>query len=467
MLGKATENHSIGAVAVRRPNIVYVHSHDTGRYVQPYGHAVETPRIQGLAEQGLLFRQAFSAAPICSASRAALLTGEYSHTGGMMGLAHRGWRLLDYEHHLLHTLADAGYWTGLVGEQHLSVDPAILGYDEVAHLPDTTMEHVAPAAARLLAERAAAPRTTEGDPQPFFLSVGFFETHREFRDAVPGEERYALPPANLPDTPETRADTAALKASARALDRGVGVVLDALDEHGLADDTLVILTTDHGLPFPGAKATLTDRGIGVLLVMRGPVGGGATSLRGGRVVDALVSQIDVFPTVCDLLDVPPPAWLRGRSLLPLLREETTDVNDAIFAEMTFHAAYEPQRAVRTRRFKYIRRFDDEHVGVVLPNVDDGPSKDVLLDGGWAERPIPPEQLYDLLFDPGELVNRVPDPAYAEALEELRERLARWMEETDDPLRHGHVQPPDGALVNARHQRSPREPTYVFEGGAGI
>ena len=440
---------------MRRPNILYLHSHDTGRWIQPYGHAVPTPRIQALAEQGLLFRKAFSAAPICSASRAALLTGEYSHSGGMMGLAHRGWQLLDYEHHLLHALAGAGYRTALVGEQHLSASPEVLGYDDVLPVPDTTQEHVAPTAAAFLRERS-------GDDRPFFLSVGFFETHREFREAAPEEARYVQVPGNLPDTPQVRADVAAFKRSAAALDVGVGTVLDALDGAGLAEDTLVLLTTDHGPPFPGAKATLTDRGIGVLLILRGPGG-----FAGGRVSDALVSQIDLFPTIVDLLELERPPWLHGRSLLPHVRDATVEVNDAIFAEMTFHAAYEPQRAVRTARFKYIRRYDDEHVGPVLPNVDDSPSKDVLTGAGWAERPIPPEQLYDLHFDPGETVNRVPDPAYAGVLDELRERLDRWMRETHDPLRDGHVLPPDGALLNARHQRSPREPTYVFEGGAGI
>ena len=137
---------------------------------------------------------------------------------------------------------------------------------------------------RLLRERPA---------EPFFLSVGFFETHREFfeptsvRDAL-----YSAPPPNLPDTPATRRDMASYKASARSLDQGVGAVLNALDEHELADDTLVVLTTDHGLAFPGAKATLSDRGIGVLLIMRGPGG-----FHGGRVSDALVSQVDLYPTM--------------------------------------------------------------------------------------------------------------------------------------------------------------------------
>src|SRR4029450_3156635 len=92
---------------VTPPNIVYLHSHDTGRYVQPYGHAIPTPNIQLLADQGVLFRNAFSAAATCSGSRAALATGRYPHSNGMIGLAHRGFELFDYGHHLVHTLRRA------------------------------------------------------------------------------------------------------------------------------------------------------------------------------------------------------------------------------------------------------------------------------------------------------------------------------------------------------------------------
>jgi len=129
-----------------RPNIVYLHSHDTGRHIQPYGHQVPTPNIQRLADQGLLFRQAFSAAPVCSGSRAALLTGEYSHTNGMLGLAHRGYRLADYDHHLVHTLRDAGYTSTLIGEQHVAADPLDIGYDQIIDLRSHQASEVAPAA---------------------------------------------------------------------------------------------------------------------------------------------------------------------------------------------------------------------------------------------------------------------------------------------------------------------------------
>lgn len=418
-----------------KPNIVYLHSHDTGRHIQPYGHQVPTPNIQRLADQGVLFRQAFSAAPVCSASRAALLTGEYSHTNGMLGLAHRGFRLADYDHHLVHTLRTAGYTSTLIGEQHLSSDPQDIGYDEIIEIDSTHAAHVAPAAAAFLRR--------EHD-RPFFLSVGFFETHRDYfeptsvRDAL-----YSLPPAHLPDTPETRRDIAAYKASARSLDQGVGTVLDAV-----GDDTLVILTTDHGLAFPGAKATLTDRGIGVMLIIRGP--GFGT----GKVSDELVSQVDLFPTICELAEIERPGWVRGRSLLDAER------NEAVFAEITFHAAYEPQRAIRTRRYKYIRRFDNGHEGPVLANIDDSPSKDYLLAHGLAERTLAAEELYDLVFDPGEASNLAGDPAHAATLDELRGRLLEWMTETEDPLLHGPVEPEEGVEINLPSQRSPDEPTIV-------
>ena len=427
------------------PNIVYLHSHDTGRYVQPYGHQIQTPNIQRLADQGLLFRQAFCAAPSCSGSRACLLTGQWAHVNGMTGLAHRGWTLSDYGRHILHPLREAGYWSALIGEQHLSKEPEALGYDHVVEIGTTKVHSIAPAAQQLIRSRP---------PQPVFLSVGFFETHREFfepssvRDAL-----YGAPPAHLPDTPEIRADMAAFKASARSFDQGVGAVLHALDEQGLADDTLIVLTTDHGLPFPGAKGSLSDRGLGVLLIMRGPGG-----FHGGHVVDALVSHLDLYPTLCELAGARVPVDTHGVSLLPLVRRAAREVRDELFAELTYHAAYDPMRAIRTRRHKLIRHFG-ERLLPVLPNVDDSPSKDLLVAAGWAEQPRPRLELYDLLADPIEMRNLAYDDAFSEVLDALSARLDAWMEETSDPLLDGPVPVPLGGVVNDPAGLSAREP-YV-------
>ena len=429
-----------------RPNILYLHSHDTGRYVQPYGYAVSTPNIQRLAEEGMLFRQAFCVAPTCSASRAALLTGQYAHSAGVTGLVHRGWRLRDYGQHLLHTLRRAGYHTVLGGLQHLHPDRTQLGYDQIiAPAQSTRVADVAPAAAQFLRSQPQ---------QPFFLDVGFFETHREFPQAEAGEARYVRPPAPLPDTPATRQDMADFITMARELDRGVGMVLNALDAAGLAENTLVIQTTDHGLAFPAMKCNLTDHGTGVLLIARGPGG-----FSGGRVCDAMVSHLDIFPTLCELLAIEPPPWLHGQSLLPLVRGEAEELHEAIFAEVTYHAAYEPQRAVRTQRYKYIRRYG-ERTRPVLPNCDDGLSKTLWVEHGWRERTVASEQLYDLVFDPNESNNLAGDAAYGPVLADLRQRLDRWMEETDDPLRHGAPPAPAGAQFNDPDGLSPNEPLMV-------
>ena len=434
-------------MAASRPNILYLHSHDTGRFVQPYGHQVPTPNIQRLADQGVLFRKAFCAAPTCSASRACLLTGQYGHSNGMLGLAHRGWSLNDYQQHLVHPLHKAGYHSVLIGEQHIAKRPDIIGFDRVVKIPTTHVDSVAPAAIEIL---------SGSPPEPFFLSVGFFETHRDFlsppslRDSL-----YSIPPPNLPDTPETRRDMAAYKASARSLDQGVGSVLEALDAAGLAENTLIVFTTDHGLAFPGSKATLFDRGLGVMLILRGPGGFG-----GGKVIDALVSHIDVYPTLCELAGISRPDFLQGTSLLPLVSGQSSEVRQEIFAEMTWHAAYEPQRAIRTERWKYIRRFG-ERTTPVLANCDDSPSKTLLMELGWAERPIAFEQLYDLAFDPNEASNLAGTPAFEAIQRELSSRLQQWMVETADPLLEGDPAPPPGAEVNDPDQISATEPTTTI------
>lgn len=429
------------------PNILYIHSHDTGRFVQPYGYQVPTPNIQMLADQGVLFREAFCAAPTCSGSRASLLTGLYCHNNGMLGLAHRGWKLNDYDQHWVHTLRTAGYHSTLIGEQHISVDPGVIGYDEVVPVDTNHASYVAPLTIQAL---------REAPPEPWFMSVGFFETHRDF--SAPTSVRdtlYSLPPANLPDLKATRRDMAAFKASARSLDQGIGAVLHALHDFGLVDDTLVICTTDHGVAFPNAKATLFDRGIGVMMIMRGP------GFSGGKVVDAPISHLDVYPTLCELSGAEPPEWLQGKSLMPLVRGDIDRLHDAIFAETTYHAAYQPHRAIRTERWKYIRRFD-EYPHPVLANCDDSDTKDLWVEAGWGEQSVPEEQLYDLVLDPQEGRSVAADPARAGVVAELRERLDEWMRETEDPLLDGPVVPPPGAIVNEQSQVSPDDPVRIVK-----
>jgi arylsulfatase A-like enzyme len=187
-----------------------------------------------------------------------------------------------------------------------------------------------------------------------------------------------------------------------------------------------------------------------MLIVRGP--GGFT---GGKVCDALVSQVDLYPTLVELAGLERPDFLQGESLMPLVRGEADSVRDAVFGEITFHAAYEPQRAVRTQRFKYIRRFIEGPP--VLANTDDSTTKDLMVKLGWADRPVDPVQLYDLLVDPNEMRNLAADPRYADVRAELADRLEQWMSDTDDPLLDGPVEAPPGVLLNTREQQSAEDP----------
>ncbi len=435
-----------------RPNIIYLHSHDTGRTIEPYGAGVRSPNLQRLAEQGVTFRRAFSAAPTCSPSRASLLTGQWPHQTGMLGLAHRGFTLNHPERHLASTLRDAGYNTVLAGVQHVTQgNPRELGYTTVHPAAHERTAATVTAAVDTIRQAASHP------DRPFFLDAGFFETHRPFPTAPADTGRWLAPPAALPDTEATRGDMADFQASLSILDDAYGAILDALDEAGLADNTLVIATTDHGIAFPWAKCTLTDRGTGVLLIMRGPSG-----IDGGRVLDALVSQVDLYPTLCEIAGVEPPDWLEGRSLLPLLRGEADTVRDELFGEVTYHAAYEPQRLLRTDRWALIRRFGGRRTPV-LPNLDDSPSRDIVLEAGYAEVELPELALYDTILDPQQRVNLADSPPHREIRDNLLARLAAWMEATDDPLRHGEVPLPPGGRANDPDARTFSE--GLLEGGA--
>ena len=366
----------------------------------------------------------------------------------MLGLANRGFVMRDFNQHIIHTVRQAGYSSYLAGIQHLSPKDrpggaAAVGYDRV--LTDQPSE----------AHTAACDFIRQRPGQPFFLTVGFFENHREFPQEHDVDPNYVSVPASLPDTPRVRQDMANYTAMARILDDKIGQVLTALDETGLRDNTLVIYTTDHGIAFPGMKCSLKDSGIGVALIMQD-----AGIFAGGRVVDAMVSHIDIFPTLCDLLGLDAPSWLQGHSMLPLLRGEVDAIRDQVFAEVTYHAAYEPKRAVRTERYKYIRRYDGRETPV-LSNIDDGLCKDDFLAHGYQGRRHELEQLYDTYFDPTESRNLADDPAHAGTLDEMRSRLDRWMRETDDPLLHGTVMASPGTLHNDPDGMSPRDAAFPY------
>lgn len=436
---------------MNRPNILYIHSHDTGRYVSPYGYAVDTPNINSLAREGILFRNAFCAAPTCSPSRAALLSGSSPHSCGILGLAHRGFRMQEQKH-LVNLLKSNGYTTHLRGVQHEMDNPKASGYDTIHwRIPRPS---VGEGTASALAEDFL-----DGKPQqPFFLSVGFTDTHRPYAEIdAQDDTQYIQIPPGVPDLPETRKDWAAFRKSVKNLDDGIGVVLKALERNGLMENTIILCTTDHGIAYPRMKCNLTDAGLGVMLIMKWH-----DRIAHGAVCDSLVSQIDVFPTLCDLLNLNLPAWVEGKSLLPLLNDPKNEINEEVFGEVTFHAAYEPQRCVRTRRYKYIRRFGTRS-DLTRPNLDASPTKSVLLEAGFGRFEQAREQLFDLRLDPQEFRNLVDDAEHKSVLEEMRGRLQDWMNRTKDPLLEGDVSLPAGARITDPNELEPDGRLIINEG----
>jgi arylsulfatase A-like enzyme len=414
-----------------RPNILYIITHDTGRHVGGYGTHARTPNLDRIGDAGVRLLNCFCTAPQCSPSRASVLTGQMPHTNGMYGLAHRGFRLTDDCPRLPRLLAQAGHRTHLCGMQHECRNDEVPGLGYETHDRGHNAEEAADSAVRFL----------EAKPQgPFFLSVGISQTHRKFSSSgdSPLDDMYV--PPYLPDTPETRRDWADFNVDLQRVDQAVGRILDALEAQGMADDTLVVYTTDHGVAFPGAKGTLLDPGIGIASLWRGPGG-----FEGGRNLDALVSNIDYLPTWLDLAGLDVPEAVHGRSLLPLVRGEVADLHDEVFVELTYHAAYDPMRGVRTKTHKYIRSYEYRPYWFP-PNVDDGYSKRLLADS-WQFRDMRPrELLFDLQADPWERQNVAADPAQAAVLADLRARVDRQMDETYDPLRATVVAPPSGAEV---------------------
>ena len=423
------------------PNIIYMHCDGAARFIGPYGFAVPTPNLSRFAEGGVLFRNAYSAAPTCSPSRAALLTGRAPHSNGMNGLQPHGHAFNDMDRALPRFLGRQGYTTVMDA-------PCCFiqfNYDRniMPDLPRSAGAHgseraVADAACRYLSE-------PDGDA-PFFLNIGFGSPKGRNNLDLPGEmvttdPDHIRPPARWPDTPGVREDWARQVDATRWVDARMGEVLDALEENGLADNTLVICTPDHGPAGPGMKSCLTEDGTGVFLLMRGPGG-----FSGGRIVEGLVSQVDIFPTLCDLLGLDRPAWLEGKSMLPLVHDESGSIRDEVFSELTYHWTYEPMRCVRTKRYRYVRRWYDRWDND-LANTMNCPAKRELADRGFYDGTPPREELYDLVIDPDERNNLIDDPGLAGVAEDLSGRLAKWMRRTDDPLLDGAVPLPPGGETN--------------------
>lgn len=406
-----------------RPNILFILCHDLGRHLGCYGRPpLATPNIDRLASEGVLFEQHFCAASSCSPSRGCIMTGRYPHSNGLMGLVDLGWELPMSERTLPQYLKQAGYHTALCGIQHERAHNASLslGYDQVI---GQDSGHRAPAKAGAIVDFL-----NNAPAEPFFLSYGSLEPHRPFRaNGLTGDEPAYKPPY-LPDNMGVRQQMAGFGRLVGDLDQAVGEILAALQKNGLAERTLVVFSTDHGIDMPRAKGTLYDPGIEAALIMRLP-----GVIEPGRRCPELVSNVDLLPTLLESCQVGAGGAIQGRSFWPLALGHPWQPGEAVFAEKTQHCHYDPMRCIRTPTHKYIHNFGQLRHMEMPADVEMDCLRDVP---DLCRLRRPGVELYDLANDPLELKNLAGSPVCAEIETALRSKLRQWMERTQDPLLQG-------------------------------
>ena len=414
------------------PNIIIVITHDTGRHLSFYGLPnVPSPNLAHLANEGIIFDSAFCTSPLCSPSRGSLITGRYPHSNGLIGLAHRGWSLYPSEKTLGEFLHECGYETLLFGLQHETIDPNVLSrrYEHIYHAKSNSAIDVAPLVSEFLLQRDSSIKK-----KPFFAMIGFVETHRPYEDFKPADPEKVHIPNYLTDFPEVRKDLAMFYGSIRTADTGVGGIIRALDSTSFMEDTIFIYTTDHGIPFPRAKSTLYDPGLEISLIIRWPA-----FISKPKICHEMISNVDLLPTLLEIVDIPIPKEVQGKSLLSLIKEDKYNSREEIYAEKTYHNAYDPIRCIRTSRYKYIYNFRKLEKRFELPrDIEASLSAQIL--GSEYYSPRPTEELYDLQEDPWETINLIDKSKYDEVASVLRNKLMKWLEETNDPILLGDIPP---------------------------
>ena len=445
------------------PNIVLFTSDDHGRRdLGCYGSRVaRTPVLDSLAASGIVFDNAYTVTAICSPSRAALLTGLYPHTSGCFGMK----PCRDDIVPLTARLEEAGYVCALVGKRHIAPWDAF----RFAFSPTDPKQEEGGRVITAYAEDVRAFfdwRRTAGRDGPFFLMINFHDPHRPFREqfvdagAAPFDS-IDVPPW-LPDLPEVRDELRMYLQYIERLDRGIGLCLAEMRAAGVAEETIVFYTSDHGAAFPFAKTTLYEAGISVPLVASAP-----GRVDPGTRTDALVSFVDFAPTLLELAGAPVPAELEGISFASALggansggapdasalagpsrdagrSQAGAGPRECVFGTQTddlFQPSY-PMRSVRCGSWKYIFNVP-EHADAVSASASSGRSWNAMVTAAKSDPAIASrvalyqerlrEELFDLAADPHELRNLAPEPAHSAQLDDLRRRLVEHMDAIGDPF----------------------------------
>lgn len=447
--------------ADERPSFLFAVADDwSAGHAGAYGDkTVQTPTFDRLAREGVLFTGHFCASPSCTPSRAALLTGQPIHrledSGNLWS------RLAPKFETYPDLLEKQGYVVGLQGKGWGPGDFKAGGRERNPAGPQF--------------KSFAEFLKTVPAGKPFCYWFGSKDPHRAYKEGQGLESGLKLDgvavPLFLPDTPEVRSDLLDYYFAVQRFDRDTGELLRLLEDDGRSKNTIVVMTSDNGLPFPRAKANLYDSGTRMPLAVRWPA-----KLQGGRTVDALTSHCDLAPTVLEAAGLQVPAAMTGRSLMTLLRGDADAGRDRVFFGRERHVNVRkgdlsyPARAIRTKEWLYVRNLrpdawpagdPEKHVAVgPFGDCDGGPTKTQVIArrdqdlqrhfrSSFEKRPG--AELYDLRKDPWQLENVA--AAQADVAAALEADLVKWLAETGDP------RVVDGKLSGA----DPRWDTYPYYG----
>lgn len=437
------------------------------------GHPnIQSPNIDKLADDGMMFHQAFLTTSSCSPSRASIITGTYPHQTDAEQLH---WEIPAEKITFVEKLKEAGYWTAQAGKWHLgdhmvdrfdmlaeeSTDELRQSYGELPENDNSGANLWVP----LLEHRP--------NDQPFFLWLAANDPHRGYEEGIienPHTPEDIILPPYVPDTEEVRKDYALYYDEITRMDQYIGDVVATLEEQGASDNTLILFISDNGRPFPRDKTTLYDSGIKTPWFVKWPA-----TVKAGSETESLVSVVDIAPTFLALAGFESYESSPGQDFSPILIDTDAQIRERIYGQAHWHDHENFVRAVRDNRFKYIRNFFND-----LPRT---PPADALTGGTFAEirrlersgelnsnqrslyyEPRPEEELYDLENDPHELNNLANDTEFRNELYRLRVDLLDFMNRYDDGV--PRLRTPDefhrvtGApLPNNERPRTPKKEMF--------
>lgn len=429
-----------------RPNILLIVSEDHGQHLSCYGDTIiKTPNLDNIAEHGILFRNAYVTMSVCSPSRSSILTGLYPHQNGQLGLATQGYHMVGDVKNIYSLLKKEGYRTGMIGKLHVNPENSFpidyrripggnfakKGLDRYANFADSMM--------------------TASDT-PFLLMVNFPDAHYPWQDNINGLPAKPVSPKDVVsfpyigvDNPRIRNITAHYYNCLQRLDVCVGELMNKLEASGKSKNTLVIFMSDHGDEMARGKFDIYEASTKVPFLITWP---GKVSQ--GVVTDALISSVDIVPTILDVAGAKIPENLAGKSLVPLFKNPKANFRKFLFTEYNCDPIlYFPRRAIRDKRYKLIYTLLDDRKNPAAvyytenstPALEGCPTANELQSApdsvrivydNWLE---PSEiQLFDLKNDPWEFHDLASNPKYIKVKDRLLDALRQWQIETDDPLR---------------------------------